>query len=66
MLTALGRRDELRLHVRGAVNNGCTHDEIAEVLLQAAVYCGVPAALDAFNVAEEVLAELAAQDGVGS
>ncbi len=57
MLTALNRPDELRLHVRGARNNGCTVDEIRGVLLQAAVYCGVPAALSAFKVAREVLSE---------
>ena len=50
MLTALGRTDEIRLHLRGAVNNGCTIEEIREVLLHAAVYCGVPAAVDAFRV----------------
>lgn len=50
MLTALGRMDEIRLHLRGAVNNGCTLEEIREVLLHAAVYCGVPAAVDAFRV----------------
>ena len=57
MLVALGRFDELALHVRGAWNNGLTADEIAEVLLQAAVYCGAPAANAAFAVAAEVLAE---------
>jgi 4-carboxymuconolactone decarboxylase len=51
MLTALNRPHELRLHVRGAVNNGCTREEIRETLLQAAVYCGLPAALDAFRSA---------------
>ena len=55
MLTALNRPHEVRLHVRGAINNGVTVAEIQEVLLQAAVYCGVPAALDAFKVAKEVL-----------
>jgi 4-carboxymuconolactone decarboxylase len=56
MLTALGRVQELKLHVRGALNNGVTPDEILEALLQTAVYCGVPAALEAFRGAEEVLA----------
>lgn len=56
MLTALNRPDELRLHVRGALNNGCTREEIRGVLLQAAIYCGVPAALSAFKVARDVLA----------
>ena len=60
MLTALNRMHEFGVHVRGAVNNGCTVDEIREVLLQTAVYCGVPAALESFRVAERVLAELAA------
>jgi 4-carboxymuconolactone decarboxylase len=55
MMTALNRPNELRLHVRGALTNGCTVDEIRGVLLQAAVYCGVPAALDAFRVAHEVI-----------
>ncbi|MBX5469688.1 MAG: carboxymuconolactone decarboxylase family protein [Thermoleophilaceae bacterium] len=57
MLTALDRPEELRLHVRGALNNGCTPAEIQEALLQAAVYCGVPAALSAFSVAAAVLRE---------
>jgi len=47
----------LRLHLRGALRNGCTAEEIRETLLQAAVYAGMPAALDAFRVAREVLAE---------
>ena len=57
MLVALNRRHELRLHLRGALRNGVTRDEIRECLLQTAVYCGAPAALDAFRVASEVLAE---------
>jgi 4-carboxymuconolactone decarboxylase len=56
MLTALNRPHELKLHVRGALRNGCTRDEIMEVLLQAAIYCGVPAAIDGFRVAREVFA----------
>jgi len=55
MLTALNRPHEVKLHVRGALRNGCTRDEIMEVLLQAAIYCGVPAAIDSFRVAREVL-----------
>jgi len=55
MLTALNRPHELKLHVRGALRNGCTPDEIREVLLQTAIYCGVPAAIDGFRVAREVL-----------
>lgn len=58
MLTALNRPHELKAHVRGAVRNGCTAEEIREVLLQAGGYCGFPAAVDAFRVAGEVLAEL--------
>lgn len=57
MLTALGRSHELAVHVRGALSTGCTTDEIQEALLQAAVYCGAPAGLEAFRVAETVLAE---------
>ena len=57
MLIALNRGDEFRLHLRGAANNGVTRDQIKELLLQAAVYCGVPAANSAFHAAEEVLAE---------
>lgn len=58
MLTAMNRMHELAVHVRGAVTNGCTATEIQEVLLQTAVYCGVPAALESFRVAEKVLADL--------
>ena len=57
MLTALNRPAQLRSHVDGAINNGCTAQELQEILLQAAVYCGLPAAVDAFRVAEEVLKE---------
>ena len=57
MLTALNRRHELGVHIRGALNNGVTPEEIREVLLQAAIYCGVPAGMDAFRVAEESLAQ---------
>lgn len=58
MITALNRPHELKLHVRGALNNGLTRDEIKEVFLQAAIYCGVPAALDSFRVAKEVFKEV--------
>lgn len=54
MLVALNREGELRLHLRGAMRNGVTLDEIKEVLLQCAIYCGVPAANAAFHIAEEV------------
>lgn len=60
MLSALNRPNEVRLHVRGALNNGLTQDDILEVLLQVAIYCGVPAALDSMKVAAEVFAEGAA------
>lgn len=55
MLVALGRERELALHLRGALRNGVSADEIKEVLLQAAIYCGVPAANSAFAIAREVL-----------
>lgn len=58
MLTALGRAHELRGHVRGAVNNGASMQEIQEVLLHASVYCGMPLAVDAFRSAHEVLSEM--------
>jgi 4-carboxymuconolactone decarboxylase len=58
MLTALNRPHELKLHIRGALRNGCTREEVREVLLQAAIYCGVPAAVDAFRSAKEVFAAL--------
>ncbi|QCB44961.1 4-carboxymuconolactone decarboxylase [Hydrogenophaga sp. PAMC20947] len=55
MLTALGKQHELKGHVRGALNNGATVSEIQEVLLHAAVYCGIPASVDAFRTAAEVV-----------
>src|SRR3974377_2592766 len=57
MMVALNRADELRLHLRAAANTGVTRKEIREVLLHAAVYCGVPAANSAFHIAEEVFAQ---------
>jgi 4-carboxymuconolactone decarboxylase len=57
MMVALNRGDELRLHLRAAANNGVTQDEIKEVLLQCAIYCGVPAANAAFHAADEVFRE---------
>ncbi len=63
MLATLNRPHELRTHVRGALNNGVTRDEIREVLLQVAVYAGVPAAVDSFRIAREVLAELDEDQG---
>lgn len=62
MLTALNRSQELAVHVRGAITNGCTTEEIRETLLQAAVYCGMPAGLESFRVAERVIAEIAAAE----
>lgn len=59
MLTALNRPNELKIHVQGALNNGCTAKEIQEALLQATVYCGIPAGLDAFKVANGVLESVA-------
>ena len=58
MLTALNRNHELAVHVKGAINNGVTVAEIQEVLLQAAIYVGVPASLESFRVAEKTLSEL--------
>lgn len=58
MLTALNRPHEIRLHLRGALRNGCTQEEIMEVLLQSAIYCGVPAALDSVRIAREVFREV--------
>ena len=55
MLTALGKSAELKLHVKGALTNGVTVEEIKEVLVQASVYCGIPAGLEAFRAADEVL-----------
>lgn len=54
MLAALGRGPELKGHIRGAINNGATKEEIREVLLHAAIYCGAPIAIDAFRIAQEV------------
>jgi 4-carboxymuconolactone decarboxylase len=61
MLTALNRPHEIAVHVRGAINNGVKADEIVEVLLQSAIYAGVPAAMDSFRVAKGVLAEIEAE-----
>ena len=58
MLTALNRSPEIKLHVRGALNNGVTVEEIKEALLHATIYCGIPAGLDAFKAANEVLKEM--------
>ena len=57
MLSALGKEHELKLHLNGSLNNGLTKDQIKEVLLQVAIYCGVPAAVVAFRCAREVFKE---------
>src|SRR6202171_3227582 len=57
MLVALNREDEMRMHLHAALKNGVSQDEIREVLLQTAIYCGVPAANSAFRIAQEVLGE---------
>jgi 4-carboxymuconolactone decarboxylase len=57
MMVALNRGEEFRMHVRAALNNGVTREQIKEVILQTAIYCGVPAANNAFHAAEEVLAK---------
>jgi 4-carboxymuconolactone decarboxylase len=64
MLVALNRLDEFRLHVRGALNNGVSRDEIKEVLLPTAVYCGVPAAHAAFRAAEAVFEAIDSNTGM--
>ena len=58
MLTALNRPHVLKLHVRGALTNGVTKDEMREVFLQTAIYCGVPASIDSFRTAREVFKEM--------
>jgi 4-carboxymuconolactone decarboxylase len=58
MIAALNRPHELKLHVRGAITNGLTKNEIREVFLQVAIYCGVPAAIDSFRTAREVFKEM--------
>ncbi|WP_373868007.1 carboxymuconolactone decarboxylase family protein [Reyranella soli] len=57
MLAALNRGPELKLHVNGALNNGLTKEEIKEIFLQVAIYCGIPASLDAFKTASAVFKE---------
>lgn len=60
MLSALNRQAEVRLHLKGAITNGVTPEEIKEILLQVGIYCGIPAALDSFKAANEILQELGA------
>jgi 4-carboxymuconolactone decarboxylase len=59
MLSALNRPHELKMHVKGALKNGVTKDEIREILLQVAIYCGIPAGVDSFRAAREAFADLA-------
>jgi 4-carboxymuconolactone decarboxylase len=61
MLTALNRPNELKLHIKGALNNGVTQEEMREIFLQCGVYCGAPAALDSFKIAQQVFKEEAAK-----
>ncbi|MHC5557855.1 4-carboxymuconolactone decarboxylase [Kocuria sp. U4B] len=61
MISALNRPHELKVHVRGAIRNGVTKEQIQEVFLQVAVYCGVPAALESFRLAREVFTEMDAE-----
>lgn len=63
MLSALNRPHEFKLHFRGALTNGCTLDELKEVLLQITVYCGIPAGVEAFRLAREVLDEQGIEPG---
>jgi 4-carboxymuconolactone decarboxylase len=58
MISALNRPHEVKAHVKGALNNGLTKDEIREVLLQVAIYCGIPAGVDSFRAAKEVFTEM--------
>jgi len=62
MISALNRPHELKLHVKAALSNGLTRDEIKEAILQVAVYCGIPAGLDSTRLAREAFAELDGQD----
>lgn len=65
MLAALGRTQEIKGHVRGAVNNGASMEEIQETLLHAAIYCGMPLAIDAFRSAHEVLLDMGCVEAAG-
>ncbi len=61
MISALNRPHELKLHVKGALRNGVSKEKIREVLLQVAIYCGVPAAVDSFRIAKEAIKEYEAE-----
>ena len=60
MIAVLGRENELKIHIRGALNNGLSKEEIREVLLQVGVYAGIPAAVDSFRIASEAFADIEA------
>ncbi len=62
MLSALGRQHELKIHIQGALRNGLTKEELQEALLQVLIYCGAPAAIDAFRTAKEALRDMEAAD----
>jgi 4-carboxymuconolactone decarboxylase len=62
MISALNRPHELKLHVKGALNNGVSRDEIKEIFLQVAIYCGVPAGIDSFRIAREVFDAIDAEN----
>ena len=64
MIAVLGRENELKIHTRGALNNGLSREEIREVLLQVGVYAGIPAAVDSFRIVNEAFAEIDAEGGV--
>ncbi|MEM0173262.1 MAG: carboxymuconolactone decarboxylase family protein [Sulfolobaceae archaeon] len=66
ILSALNRHNELKLHIKGAIRNGCTEEEIKEVLLQVAIYCGLPAAMDSFRIAQEALREIKEEEKLKS
>lgn len=66
MLTALNRPHEFSVHVRGALRNGCTEAEIQEVLLQTAAYCGAPAALESFRLAQQAIEQVRQESAVGT
>ena len=61
LLAAMGKHDEFKTHVRGAINNGATEEEISEVILQAALYCGMPVGLECFRLAKQALDDLDAE-----
>ena len=66
MTAAMNRAQELRVHLNGALNNGCTPEEIREILLLVALYCGIPAANEAHRIAHEVIGQRGQQEGVAT